>query len=102
MPKVLPIMLICIYTMCQNTSSEPASEQTLIFTHRYGINVFSSSVLILLSIVFTGMHAGVFWRRDAVITHVCNYSCVVKNCVNARDYSGNTDLCMHKLMYEPT
>ena len=53
-------MLICIYTMCQYTAAEPASVQTLIFTHRYGINVFSSSILILLSIVFTGMHAGIY------------------------------------------
>ena len=27
--------------MCQYTAPEPASVQTLIFTHRYGINVFS-------------------------------------------------------------
>ena len=43
--KSLSIFLNLIETdgkLCQNTSSEPASVQTLIFTHRYGVKIFSS------------------------------------------------------------
>ena len=80
--------------MCQNTSSEPALVQTLIFTHRSSVNVFSPSVLILLSIVFTGMHVVIYLCLQLLL---CG-----QNYVNTGNYSGNTYFCMSKLMYEPT
>jgi hypothetical protein len=61
LPKVMPIMLIYIYTMCQYTSSEPASVQTQIFTHRYGVKIFQVCFNTTVHCVFTGV-ARRFWR----------------------------------------
>ena len=97
---ILRLYLILVYTMCQNTPSEPASVQTLISTHRYGIKNFSSMFQYycpLCSPVCTPVFFGGLY---VVITHVCNDFCLVKNCVNTGDYSRNTYFCMSKLMYE--
>ena len=57
MPKVLPILPISVYTMCQYTAPEPASVQTQVFTHRYGFKIFINSAFILiLTRIFTGVH----------------------------------------------
>ena len=51
---------------------------------------------------FAGVHVGIFNGVHAVITHVCNYSCVVKNCVIPAITAEIHNFCLSKLKYEQT
>ena len=97
LPKVMPIMLICIYTMCQNNSSEPASVQTLIFTHRYGVKNFSSMFQYYCPFRYCRCSTSALAVCTPSFTYVCIDSCVVKYFVNTGNYSGK-----HLLMYVQT
>ena len=89
--------------LCQHTAPEPASVQTLIFTHRYGVKNFSSMFQYYCPFRYYRCSTSAFSTVcTQSITYVCNDSCVVKNCVIPAITAEIPYFCLSKLMYEQT
>ena len=89
--------------MCEDNTVKPASVQTLIFTHRYGVKNFSSMFQYYCPFRYYRCSTSAFSTVcTQSITYVCNDSCVVKNCVIPAITAEIPYFCLSKLMYEQT